>query len=129
MPVNSPQDTLTQSTLAVIEAFNDALNRHDIDAVMDAMTDDCVFETTFPPPDGARFEGQANVRAFWEDFLSAAQDQVIEPEEFIVCGDRCTMRWVYQWTEADGKAGHIRGVDVFRVRDGKVAEKLSYVKG
>ncbi|MBS1243923.1 MAG: hypothetical protein H6R41_460, partial [Deltaproteobacteria bacterium] len=24
---------------------------------------------------------------------------------------------------------HIRGVDVFRVRDGKVAEKLSYVKG
>ena len=129
MPVNSPQDTLTQSTLAVIEAFNDALNRHDIDAVMDAMTGDCVFETTFPPPDGARFEGQANVRAFWEDFLRAAQDQVINPEEFIVCGDRCTMRWVYQWTEADGKTSHIRGVDVFRVRDGKVAEKFSYVKG
>ena len=25
--------------------------------------------------------------------------------------------------------GSIRGVDVFRVQDGKVAEKLSYVKG
>jgi hypothetical protein len=25
--------------------------------------------------------------------------------------------------------GSVRGVDVFRVRDGKVAEKLSYVKG
>jgi hypothetical protein len=25
--------------------------------------------------------------------------------------------------------GHVRGVDVFRVRGGKVAEKLSYVKG
>ena len=33
-------------------------------------------------------------------------------------------RWRYEW---DG--GHVRGVDVFRVRDGKVAEKLSYVKG
>ena len=29
----------------------------------------------------------------------------------------------------DGMPGHIRGVDVFRVRGGKVAEKLSYVKG
>ena len=29
----------------------------------------------------------------------------------------------------DGTPGHVRGVDVFRVRDGKVAEKLSYVKG
>ena len=30
---------------------------------------------------------------------------------------------------ADGSAGHVRGVDVLRVRDGKVVEKLSYVKG
>jgi len=26
-------------------------------------------------------------------------------------------------------SGHVRGVDVFRVRDGRVAEKLCYVKG
>jgi hypothetical protein len=34
------------------------------------------------------------------------------------------VRWRYRW---DG--GHVRGVDVFRVRDGRVAEKCSYVKG
>jgi hypothetical protein len=39
------------------------------------------------------------------------------------------VRWLYRWVDADGKDGHIRGVDVFRVRDGKVAEKLAYVKG
>ena len=33
-------------------------------------------------------------------------------------------RWRYYF---DG--GHVRGVDVFTVRDGRVAEKLSYVKG
>ena len=38
--------------------------------------------------------------------------------------DRVVQLWRYSW---DG--GHIRGVDVFKVRDGKVAEKLSYVKG
>ena len=40
-----------------------------------------------------------------------------------------TVRWIYRWVDGDGKPGHVRGVDVFRVRDGKVAEKLSYVKG
>jgi hypothetical protein len=33
-------------------------------------------------------------------------------------------RWRYSWSD-----GHIRGADLFRVRDGLVAEKLSYVKG
>jgi len=36
---------------------------------------------------------------------------------------------LYRWENADGTRGHIRGVDLFRVQDGKVAEKLSYVKG
>ena len=44
-------------------------------------------------------------------------------------GNRCVVRWRYEWVEKDGKPGHVRGVDVVRVRDGKVAEKLSYVKG
>jgi hypothetical protein len=39
------------------------------------------------------------------------------------------VRWVYTWTDADGSEGRIKGVDVLRVRDGKVAEKLAYVKG
>ena len=29
----------------------------------------------------------------------------------------------------DGRSGHVRGVDVFHFRDGKIAAKLSYVKG
>ena len=45
-------------------------------------------------------------------------------EEVIDAGDRVVTRWRYDF---DG--GHVRGVDVFRVRDGLVAEKFSYVKG
>jgi hypothetical protein len=33
-------------------------------------------------------------------------------------------RWRYDWA-----GGHVRGVDVIRVRDGLVAEKFAYVKG
>jgi ketosteroid isomerase-like protein len=111
-------------TSDVIERFNAAFNRHDVDAVMALMTDDVVFENTSPPPDGERYVGQAAVRAFWERFFAGSPRASFETEDQLAAGDRAVVRWRYSWGD-----GHIRGVDVFRVRGGKVAEKLSYVKG
>ena len=116
-------------TLATIHAFNDASNRHDVDAVMALMTDDCVFENTWPAPDGERYEGQTAVRGFWERLIAGSPAARFEIEELFGAGDRATQRWHYTWVDSDGVAGHVRGVDVFRVRDGKIAEKLAYVKG
>src|SRR5579864_3470865 len=107
------------TTLEAINRFNAAFNRHDVDAIMAAMTDDCVFENTYPPPDGQRFEGQAAVRGAWEELFRSSPDAVFETEELFVSDDRCTARWLYRYTGRDGIPGHIRGVDVFRVRDGK----------
>lgn len=118
-------DTRTlYDTRAVIDRFNEVFNAHDVDGVMSMMTDDVVFENTSPTPDGARYEGQAAVRRFWEEFFASSPNASFTAEDVFVAGDRCLVRWVYSWGE-----GHIRGVDVFTVRDGKVAEKLSYVKG
>jgi len=119
----------TNATLAAIERFNEAFGRHDVDGVMRAMTDDCVFENTWPPPDGERHVGQEAVCGFWERFFRSSPNAAFEPEEIFSSGDRCVVRWLYRWTGKDGSPGHIRGVDIFRVRDGKVAEKLSYAKG
>lgn len=117
-------DDTTSTTLATIERFNEAFNRHDVDAVMALFTDDCVFENTSPAPDGERHKGQAAVRAFWERFFAASPDAYFEAEDIFAAGDSACVRWRYDWGD-----GHVRGVDVFRVRDGKVAAKLSYVKG
>jgi ketosteroid isomerase-like protein len=125
---NLLQDARTASTVAAIQRFNDAFDRHDVDGVMGAMTDDCVFEST-TPPGGQRFEGQDAVRAVWEEFFHSSPDATFETEELFAAGDRCVVRWLYRFAGQDGRPGHIRGVDVFRVRDGKVAEKLAYVKG
>jgi ketosteroid isomerase-like protein len=129
MQSQSVFDADTSATIAAIQRFNDAFNAHDVAAVMAAMTDDCVFENTYPPPDGRRYEGQQAVRATWEEFFQSSPSAAFETEELFACGDRATVRWRYRWTEADGTEGHVRGVDVFRVRGGKVAEKLAYVKG
>jgi ketosteroid isomerase-like protein len=113
-----------------VERFNEAFNRHDVDATMALMTDDCVFENTYPPPDGARFEGQAAVRACWERLFADAPRATFTSEEMFVVGDRAVVRWTYRWaTDAPGRPGHVRGVDVLHLRAGKVAQKLSYVKG
>ena len=116
--------TAEQQTQAVIERFNEVFNQHDVDTLMTLFTDDCVFENTSPFPDGARYEGQAAVRAFWQEFFDGSPNAHFEAEELFASQDRCVVRWRYSWGD-----GHIRGVDIFKVRDGKVAEKLAYVKG
>jgi len=114
-------------TRAAVDRFNDAFNRHDVDAVMQAMTADCVFEDT-SPPNGVRHEGTDAVRAAWEAFFTASPTAHFDTEDVVVAGDRCIVRWRYTWTGDDG-GGSIRGVDVLRVRNGQIAEKLAYVKG
>lgn len=122
-----PQSSMTDVIQLVIR-FNEALNAHDPAAMMACMSADCVFENTYPPPDGERFVGWQAVNAFWESFFQSGEAQSIEIEEIFALGERCIMRWVYRWGEGE-KSGRIRGVDLYRVRDGLISEKLSYVKG
>lgn len=114
---------------ATIASFGAAFDRRDLDAVMSMVTDDCVFESTSPSPDGVRSEGVADVRAEWEKLFANTNDPRFETEETVVLGDRAVVRWRYSWEEESGERGHVRGVDVLRLRGGKIAEKFSYVKG
>ena len=114
---------------AALARFSAAFGSGDVDAIMALMTDDCVFEATGPAPDGARHEGAAAVRAVWEEVFGQTPGAAFSEEESFVAGDRGVLRWRFDWTDEQGAPGHVRGVDVLRLRDGRVAEKLSYVKG
>ncbi len=111
------------SPIEVVTAFGAAWAGHDLDAAMALIADDCVFDATGPAPDGTRHVGSEAIRKAWQAIFHDVSSR-FDPEETFAAGDRVIQRWCYRW---DG--GHVRGVDVFRVRDGKVAEKLSYVKG
>jgi ketosteroid isomerase-like protein len=114
---------IQDSALAAVQRFQTAFDAHDVDAIMAAMTPDCVFEDT-TPPDGHRHVGPDAVREAWTALFAGAPDGGFTTEELIEAGDRVVVRWRYAWG-----SGHVRGVDVFSVRDGLVAEKLAYVKG
>src|SRR5262245_30251597 len=123
------ENAMTIGTREAVRRFNEAFGRQDLDAVMALSTDDTVLETTLPKPDGERLAGQAAVRRYWQAFFQGTRDGRFETEELFEAGDRCVVRWVFHWREPDGRPGHVRGIDVFRIRDGRVAEKLVYVKG
>lgn len=118
----------TTNAVDVVNRFNDAVNKQDSVTVAALLTDDTVFENTNPAPDGTRLEGKAAVAAFWTKWFAANAGATFEAEETIVAGNKVTVRWIYRKLR-DGKPWHLRGIDVFTVRDGKVAAKLSYVKG
>jgi ketosteroid isomerase-like protein len=124
-----PENALTATTIKVVEELNEALNRHDVDAFMALITDDCVFENTYPPPDGERYEGQSAVRTFLEDFFHATPYIDFRTEDLFASGNRCVVRWVFHWINSAGEHGHIRGVDVIHIQNGKMAEDFAYVKG
>jgi len=117
-----------QATRKTIDSFNEVFNRHDADGLAAFLTEDTVFEDTSPAPDGRRIEGKAAVVEFWRGWFVRNPDAWFEAEEVIVSGSRATVLWVYRKMR-NGQPWHLRGVDVFTVRDGKVAAKLAYVKG
>jgi ketosteroid isomerase-like protein len=116
-------------TAEALSRFSAAFGSGDVDAIMDLMTQDCVFEATGPAPDGVRRVGADEVRAVWVELFGQTRDPAFSEEESFSAGDRGVLRWRFTWTNEDGSPGHVRGVDVLRFRDGLVTEKLSYVKG
>ena len=118
-----------ESAIRIVLEFNEAFNRHDVTGMMQLMSDDCIFENTDPAPDGAVYSGKEVVTHYWKGFFRESPHAYIEIEEIFGFGERCIMRWRYSWVDIGEEKGHVRGVDIFRVRNGAIREKLSYVKG
>ncbi len=114
---------MDEVTRTAIERFHEALNGHDLTELAELITDDCVFEDT-GPPDGTRHVGRDAVLDAFQRFFTDSQAAHFDVEETVIAGDRAVVQWRYSWGD-----GHVRGVDLLRVRDGRVAESLAYVKG
>ena len=84
-------DDRTHATIEAVNRLDAAFDRGDIDAFMGAMTDDCVWESFTPAPDGQRYEGQPAVRRAIADFRRSSP--VFDGEELVAFGDRAAIRW------------------------------------
>ncbi len=124
---------MTQSNPRVttndLQAFADAWNSHDADALMAFMTDDCVFEASAGAQAcGTRHVGQQAVRAAYAEVWSSFPDAHWGDARHFVQGDRGVSEWIFTGTRADGSRVEVNGCDLFRFRGGKIAVKNSYRK-
>ena len=122
-------ETTAEITTRWLQAFADAWNRHDVDALMSFMTDDCVFEASAGPEVcGTRFEGRDAVRAAFAEVWATFPDAHWGNARHLVCGDRGVSEWTFTGTGRDGTRIEVHGCDLFRFREGKIALKNSYRK-
>jgi steroid delta-isomerase-like uncharacterized protein len=116
-------------TVEILQAFADAWNRHDVDALMSFMTDDCVFESSAGPDVcGARYVGREAVRASFADVWATFPDARWNNARHFVVGDRGVSEWTFTGTRADRTRVEVHGCDLFTCRDGKIVVKNSYRK-
>jgi steroid delta-isomerase-like uncharacterized protein len=116
-------------TVAELQAFAEAWNRHDLAALMGFMTDDCVFEASAgPDARGTAYLGKEAVRAGYAEVWAAYPDAQWRSPRHFVCGDRGVSEWTFTGTRSDGSRVEVNGCDVFTFRDGRIAVKNSYRK-
>lgn len=112
-----------------LQAFLDAFNAHDVDAIMSFFTDDCVFDMPRgPAPGGLRFTGKEDVRRGIRSRFDGIPDVHYGDDRHFACGDRGVSEWTITGTRADGERIEVRGCDLFEFRDGLIHRKDSFWK-
>lgn len=113
----------------LLQAFADAWNRHDLDALMSMMTFDCVFQASAGSAvDGERYQGQEAVRAAFAAVFQHYPDAHWGGAQHFVAGDRGVSQWTFTGTLGDGRRIEVTGCDLLTFREGKIAVKNSYRK-
>ena len=118
-----------EASTQFLQAFADAWNRHDVDALMSFMAEDCAFESSAGPDAcGARHVGREAVRAAFADVWNVFPDAHWGNARHFIHGDRAVSEWTFTGTRADGSRVEVHGCDLFTLQGGKIALKNSYRK-
>lgn len=116
-------------TVQLLQAFLDAFNRHDLDAIMDFFADECVF---YMPrgagPRGDMFMGKAAVRAGLAKRFEGIPDVHYGEDQHWACGNFGVSEWTLTGTSTSGKRLAVRGVDLLEFVDGRITRKDSFWK-
>jgi hypothetical protein len=107
-----------------------AWDNYNLDAVMELMRDDVVFENW----NGSIIQGKKNLRRAWTPwFLNHGNFKFIKEDIFIDDQQqKLVFRWCLEWPSLEvnykRKPEIRRGIDIVHFLDGKIILKLSYSK-
>jgi steroid delta-isomerase-like uncharacterized protein len=112
-----------------LQAFLDAFNAHDVDAIMAFFTEDCVFDMPRgPAPGGRRLTGKQEVRDGIASRFDGIPDVQYVDDRHWTAGDRGVSEWTIRGTQATGERIEVRGCDLFEFAGGRIRRKDSFWK-
>jgi steroid delta-isomerase-like uncharacterized protein len=126
---------MTHELEAVMARYNDAWNRHDIDAILAMHTDDSVFENH---TSGGKGTGKAEIRSILEGIFATFPDLHFEGRRLYARDDLVVQEWTASATHtkpiaragktypATGKKISWKGMDIIPMRGGLVVRKDVY---
>src|ERR687890_170450 len=98
-----PSTDADAATLTLLEAFADAWNRHDADAIVSMMTEDCIFEASRGADvKGTVYKGRDEVRRGVDEVFATFPDARWNGPRHFIAGDRGVSEWVFAATSPDG---------------------------
>jgi steroid delta-isomerase-like uncharacterized protein len=122
-------DVISQVTAEMLQAFAEAWNRHDVDALMSFMTEDCVFEASAGSDVcGTRYVGHESVRTGFAEVWATFPDAHWGNARHFVREERGVSEWTFTRTRVDGTRVEVDGCDLFTFRDGRISVKNSYAR-
>jgi ketosteroid isomerase-like protein len=124
-----PGTTTRPVSVDFLISFCEAFNRHDLDALMVHMTEDCSFDAAAGSEQhGRHYVGHDAVRGGFAEVFTNFPDSQWEEGQHWVAEDRGVSEWVFRGTRLDGARVEVNGCDLFTFRDGKIAVKNSFRK-
>jgi taurine dehydrogenase small subunit len=118
-----------EAKLEILRRVAKGFDQHDLDAIMEHFTDDCVFEgPRRPHPYGQVFVGKQAVRAAFAGRFTTIPDVRYTQDSHFVCDDRGVSEWTISGTTVDGDQIEARGCDIWTFAGNKIALKNSFWK-
>jgi ketosteroid isomerase-like protein len=121
----SEQNRGGAGAIGVIERLVQAINDHDLEALVACFDDGYVNETPVHPRRG--FRGNEQVRRNWTQILAAVPELRARVLRTAVDGGVWT-EWDMSGTRRDGVLFQMAGVAIFEVRDAKIASARFYLE-
>ena len=119
-------DTRTSSGLAVAQNLHDAVNRHDLDAMVRCFAPD--FNNETPAHPARSFRGSDQVRKNWAQIFGAVPNLQADMVDSASDGDTVWTEWEMRGTRVDGTPHLMRGVSIFKVDDGVFTSVRFYLE-
>jgi ketosteroid isomerase-like protein len=113
---------MSQANVEIVKATNAALNRGELDTVLDSFAPDAELKDLANGPDQATVvQGIAAIREVWGLWVAAFDDLRTDVEEYLDIGDSviCAAHWIGQG-KSSGISIDVHQFDVYEFRDGRI---------